>query len=163
MRSAGIKAVSSSPSTGKSQNGFTLLELLVIATIAATLVAVTIPGMSSALNAHWLKAGLRGAVGEIRVARSAAVTRNVRSRISVSEDGKRLSVEVDPSGTNAWIPTGTPFVLDGGVTVASVSPANGLVFTPRGTLSDAVTVTLRNGRGDTKNIVVGLIGSVDVS
>jgi hypothetical protein len=54
-------------------------------------------------------------------------------------------------------------VLDGGVTVSSVAPANGLVFTPKGTVANAVTVTLQNVRGDTHNITVGLIGSVDIS
>jgi hypothetical protein len=81
----------------------------------------------------------------------------------VSEDGSTLTVQVDPSGTNTWVSIGTPLVLDGGVTVSSVSPANGLVFTPTGTVANAVTVTLRNARGDTRNIAVGLIGSVDMS
>jgi prepilin-type N-terminal cleavage/methylation domain-containing protein len=150
-------------SARKSERGFTLLETLVTAGIAGTLAAVTFPGMSSALNSHRLTAGLRGAVGSIRVARSSAVTRNVQSRVSVSEDGKTLTVQVDPSGTNTWVSIGTPLVLDGGVTVSSVSPANGLVFTPKGTVANAVTVTLQNARGDTHNIAVGLIGSVDIS
>jgi prepilin-type N-terminal cleavage/methylation domain-containing protein len=150
-------------SKGKSQKGFTLLETLVTAGIAGTLAAVTFPGMSSALNSHRLMAGLRGTVGAVRVARSSAVTRNVQSRVSVSEDGKTLTVQVDPSGTNTWVSIGTPLVLDGGVTVSSVSPVNGLVFTPTGTVANAVTVTLRNVQGDTHNIAVGLIGSVDIS
>jgi prepilin-type N-terminal cleavage/methylation domain-containing protein len=147
----------------KSQKGFTLLETLVTAGIAGTLATVAFPGMSSALNSHRLMAGLRGTVGAVRVARSSAVTRNVQSRLSVSEDGKTLTVQVDPSGTNTWVSIGTPLVLDGGVTVSSVSPSNGLVFTSQGTVSNAVTVTLRNARGDTHNIAVGLLGSVDIS
>jgi Tfp pilus assembly protein FimT len=135
----------------------------VTASIASTLAAVTFPSMSSALNSHRLTAGLRGAVGSIRVARSSAVTRNAQSRVSVSEDGKTLTVQVDPSGTNTWISIGTPLVLDGGVTVSSVSPTSGLLFTPQGTVANAVTVTLRNARGDTRNVAVGLIGSVDIS
>ena len=150
-------------STRKSERGFTLLETLVTAGIAGTLAAITFPGMSSALNSHRLTAGLRSAVGSIRVARSTAVTRNVQSRVSVSGDGTTLTVQVDPSGTNTWVSTGTPLVLEGGVTVSSVSPANGLVFTTKGTVANAVAVTLRNARGDTNTISVGLIGSVDIS
>ena len=148
-------------STRKSQRGFTLLETLVTASIAGTLAAVTFPGMSSALNSHRLTAGLRGAVGSIRVARSSAVTRNVQSRVSVSEDGKTLTVQVLSGIT--WVSIGTPLVLDGGVTISSVSPTGGLLFTPQGTVANAVTVTLQNARGDTRNIAVGLIGSVDIS
>ena len=150
-------------SARNAQRGFTLLETLVTAGIAGTLAAATFPGMSSALNSHRLTAGLRSAVGSIRVARSSAVTRNVQSRVSVSEDGKTLTVQVDPSGTNTWVSIGTPLVLDGGVTVSAVSPANGLVFTANGTVANAVTVTLSNARGDTHTISVGLIGSVDIS
>jgi prepilin-type N-terminal cleavage/methylation domain-containing protein len=149
-------------SADKTQRGFTLLETLVTAGIAGTLAAVTFPGMSSALNSHRLMAGLRGTVGVIRVARSSAVTRNVRAQVSASDDRKTLTVQVDPFGTNTWVPIGTPLVLDGGVTV--VSPTNPLVvFTPQGTVANAVTVTLQNVRGDTHNITVGLIGSVDIS
>jgi prepilin-type N-terminal cleavage/methylation domain-containing protein len=150
-------------SADKTQRGFTLLETLVTAGIAGTLAAVTFPGMSSALNSHRLTAGLRSTVGVIRVARSSAVTRNVPSRVAVSGDGKTLTVQLDPSGANTWDRSiGTPLVLDGGVTVAS--PADVLVvFTPKGTVANAVTVTLRNARGDTHNIAVGLIGSVDIS
>src|SRR5262249_35024842 len=133
-------------SARKAQRGFTLLETLVTAGIAGTLAAVTFPGMSSALNSHRLTAGLRSTVGSIRVARSAAVTRNVQSRVSVSGDGKTLTVQVDPSGTGTWVSIGTPLVLEGGVTVSSVSPANGLVFMPQGTVASAVTVTLSNAR-----------------
>ncbi len=149
-------------SAKKSQRGFTLLETLVTASIAGTLAAVTVPGMSSALNSHRLTAGLRGAVGSIRVARSTAVTRNEQARVFVSEDRTTLVVQGSRDGFATVTSIGTPLVLDGGVTV--VSPDNILLtFTPQGTVANAVTVTLQNARGDTRTILVGLIGSVDIS
>ncbi len=98
----------------------------------------------------------------IRVARSAAISRNVQARIVVSGDGKTLSVEADRPGVG-WTGIGTPVVLDGGVTVSAVSPANGLTFTTDGRVNSSVTVTLQNTRGDTKQISVSLLGGVNIA
>jgi prepilin-type N-terminal cleavage/methylation domain-containing protein len=144
------------------QRGFSLLETLVVASIAGTLAAVTIPNLSGAVNAHRLQGGLRTSVGAIRVARSAAISRNIRGRVTVSDDGKTLTVEVERAGTG-WTAIGTPRMLDGGVSVASVSPANGLLFNSQGTVTNGVTVTLQNARGDTRQIAVSLLGGVEVS
>ena len=142
------------------QRGFSLLETLVVASIAGTLAAVTIPNLSGAVNAHRLQGGLRTTVGAVRVARSAAISRNIAGRLTVSDDGKTLTVEVDRPGTG-WTAIGTPRVLDGGV--SWVSPTGGLSFSSQGTLANAVTVTLQNARGDTRQIAVSLLGGVEVS
>src|ERR1043166_2135025 len=120
------RSLSKGPSMRNSQKGFSLLETLVVASIAGTLAAVTIPNLSGALNAHRLQGGLRTTVGVIRVARSAAISRNVQGRVTVSGDGKTLTVEVNRPGTG-WTTIGTARALDGGVSVSSVSPANGLL------------------------------------
>jgi len=150
----------------KSEKGFTLLETLVTAGIAGTMAAITFPSLSSALNAHRLMAGLRSTVGVIRVARSAASSRNKYSQILVDASQTTLTVQVSPDAAT-WTSIGIPLVLDGGVTVSSVSPANGLGFKANGSVNNAsnsaVTVTLQNARGDTHQITVSLLGSVDLS
>jgi Tfp pilus assembly protein FimT len=143
------------------QSGATLFEVVVTATVLSTLAAVGFPRMSSALNAHRLTAGLRESVGCIRVARSTAISRNLTGRIVVSEDGRTLTPQVNRSGT--WTTVGTPAVLDGGITVTSVAPSGGLVFSTQGTLANPVTVTLRNSLGDTRHITVSLLGSADIA
>ena len=149
----------------RNQKGFTLLETLVTAGIAGTLAAATFPSMSSALNSHRLMAGLRGTAGCIRAARSAAVMRSMQGQIVVSNSGTTLTVQVAPTGTTTWTSVGTPLVLEGGVTVSSVSPSTALVFTATGKASNnsGGVVTLRTPRGDTKTIVVGMLGRVDIS
>jgi len=144
------------------QRGFTLLETLVTVGIAGTLAAVTFPSLSNALNSHRLTAGLRGAVGCIRVARSTAVTRNEQAQVVVSADGTTLTVQGSSDGVT-WTNIGTPLVLDGGVTVSSVSPTSGLLFTSQGTVASTVTVSLANVRGDVRTITVGVLGRVDMS
>jgi prepilin-type N-terminal cleavage/methylation domain-containing protein len=144
------------------QRGFSLLETLVTAGIAGSLAAATIPSMSTALNAHRLNAALRETVGVIRVARSSAIVRHIQGRVVVSADGKTLTVQVNRASTG-WTTIGTARYLDGGVAVSDVSPAGGLTFSSQGAVANAVTVTLQNARGDTRQISVSLLGSVEVS
>jgi len=139
------------------QRGFSLLETIVTATIAGTLAAATIPGMSSAMNAHRLNAALRVTVGAIRVARSAAIAKHVQGRVTVT-NSNTITAEVNQSGT--WTTVGPARYLDGGVTISDVSA---LVFSNQGTLANAVTVTLQNARGDTRQISVALLGGVEIS
>ncbi len=124
------------------ERGFSLLYLMVTTTVAGIITAVAIPNLSSALQAHRLTAALRTTVGCIGVARSTAVTRNQQARISLSGDGTTLTVQVNSGGT--WTSVGTPAVLEGGVTVSSVSPSGGLLFSGQGTVGSAVTVTVQN-------------------
>jgi len=146
----------------KNEAGFTIFEVLVVTIIFSLLAAITAPSFSTVVSAHRLTAGLRKSINAIRVARSAAISRNVQARIVVSGDGKTLSVEADRPGVG-WSSIGTPVVLDGGVTVSAVSPANGLTFTTDGRVTNSVTVTLQNNRGDTKQISVSLLGGVSAA
>jgi Tfp pilus assembly protein FimT len=134
---------------------------MVTTAVAGTLMTVAMPNFSSALQAHRLTASLRTTVGCIRVARSSAITRNQSSRITVSADGATLTVQVNNGGT--WTSIGTPAVLDGGVTVSSVSPSGGLVFTSQGTVANQVTVTMQNTVGGSRQVTVSLLGAVQVS
>jgi prepilin-type N-terminal cleavage/methylation domain-containing protein len=154
-----MRSHSKFPSRAQGQSGFTLFEVLATATILSILAAISFPGMSSALNAHRLTAGLRGSVGCIRVARSSAISRNLQGRIVVSPDGTTLTPQVNRSGI--WTTVSTPLVLEG-VTV-SVTPSGGLVFSAQGTLANPVTVTLQNSLGNTHQINVSLLGSAEIA
>jgi type II secretory pathway pseudopilin PulG len=146
----------------KSQAGFTILETLVTAGIAGTLAAVTFPSWSAAVNAHRLTSGLRTTVASIRAARSAAVSRNSDVRITVA-NGQTLTTEVYRVATNTWDAIGSTVTLDGGTTVSSVSPADGLVFHATGRVDNTVSVTVSNARGGTRQITVAVLGGVDLS
>jgi prepilin-type N-terminal cleavage/methylation domain-containing protein len=145
----------------KHENGFTILEMLVTAGVFSMLVAITFPNVSATLNAHRLTASLRSTVGSIRVARSAAIARNLPTRIVLNDAGRTLGVEVNRAG--AWSPIGTPVALEGDVAVSAISPTGGLLFSPKGTVGSPVTVTLQTPRGSTRQVSVTLLGSVDIS
>jgi Tfp pilus assembly protein FimT len=137
------------------------LDMMVTTAVAGILTAAALPNLSSALQAHRLTASLRKTVGCIRVARSSAITRNQQSRITLSADGGTLTVEVNAGGS--WTAVGTPAVLENGVTVSSVSPSGGLLFTSQGTIANPVTVTVQNTVGGFRQVTVSLLGAVGTS
>jgi type II secretory pathway pseudopilin PulG len=147
--------------TLKTQKGFTILETMLAAGISGTLLLAASPNLSSALGAAQLQSASRATAQYVRVARAVAVGKNLSSRIVVDGSGSTLTTQVLRSGT--WTNTGTPLVLTNGTTVSSVAPsASALGFTSQGpTSSGTVTVTLRDSRGDTKSLVVSILGSVD--
>ena len=145
----------------RSEAGFTILEVLVVAFVIGVLAAMATPSLSQSVNAHRLSAGIRKSIGAIRVARSAAISRNVQARVTVSQDGKTLSVEANRPGVG-WTVVGVPVVLEGGVSITNVAPANGLLFSGQGTVGGAVALTLQNAGGGTRQIQVSLLGGVDL-
>ena len=120
----------------KSERGFTLLETLVAVGIGGTALAVAVPSMSAALDAHRLTAGLRTTVGAVRAARSVAVTRNAQTRVVVDDTGTAITVQILSGGS--WSTVGDAMVLDSNVAVTSVSPSDGLVFSSKGTITAPV-------------------------
>ncbi len=146
----------------RSQKGFTILETLVAAGVSGALLAAALPNLSTALSASRLQSALRSTGQHVRLARAIAVGKNLPSRIVVSEDGSRLTTQVLRSGS--WTNSGTPLVLSDNTTVSSVSPsASALAFTSQGTTAGTVTITLRTSRGDSRSLVVSLLGSVEIS
>ncbi len=146
----------------KREAGFTILEVIAVTGISGLLAAVSAPSLSSALNAHRLTAGLRTTTSAIRVARSTAVVRNRQARVVLTNDGRTINVEVSSDGTN-WTAAGEPVALDGGVRINAVEPSSGLRFATNGTLAAPVTVTVRNAKGDSRQVAVSILGSVDLS
>ncbi|MGH7803145.1 MAG: pilus assembly FimT family protein [Candidatus Binatia bacterium] len=139
------------------QRGFTLLEVMVACAVIGIVAAFSLPSLASGIRAASLSSATRAATNHVRRVRATAVARHVRARLAVTS-GNRLGIETfDGSWTR--LPTG--IVLDGGVTVASVTPGGGIVFESDGTSSAAGTVRLRNSRGDERAISVAILGAVD--
>lgn len=141
--------------------GFTLFETLVATALSSLILAVSLPSLSTLVNAHQLQSGLRSTTGYIRLVRAVAVARNLQSRLVVSVDGSTLTTEVLLGGT--WTTAGAPLPLSDPIKVTLISPPTGLVFTPQGTANAATTLTLQTTRGDIHTITVSLLGSVEIT
>jgi prepilin-type N-terminal cleavage/methylation domain-containing protein len=146
----------------QADDGFTILEMLVAVGLVTALLLAAAPSLGTALNAADLLSASRETAQYVRLARATAVGKNLPSRVVVSEDGSTLTIEVLRSGT--WSSTGTPLVLGGGTTVASIAPsASALSFSTQGTTSGTVTITLHTVRGDSQSLEVSLLGMVESS
>jgi type IV fimbrial biogenesis protein FimT len=89
------------PSTGHTQRGFTLTELLVALAIAGILAMIGAPAMGSLL-AHVEDANTEAAVAAgLRHARTAAVMRNTRILVCPSNDGQHC--QPDDDWRKGWI------------------------------------------------------------
>jgi len=143
----------------KCQKGFTILETMVAAGISGTLLLAATPNLSSALGAAQLQSATRSTAQYVRLARATAVGKNLPSRIALSQGGSTLTTQVLRSGT--WTSTGQPLVLTNGTTVSSIAPsASALAFGSQGTTTGTVTITLRTSRGDTRSLVISILGQV---
>ncbi len=142
--------------------GLTFLEVLVALGVVAVVAATALPGFAVFRTALQLTSATRATAQCLRLARAIAVGRNAPARVVVSGDGSTMTTQVFRNGV--WTSTGTPTVLDGGMKVAAVQPsASALAFSSQGIASSTVTITLRAPSGGQRNLVVGMLGSVDAA
>ncbi|MEW6236744.1 MAG: prepilin-type N-terminal cleavage/methylation domain-containing protein [Candidatus Omnitrophota bacterium] len=155
--------------------GFTLLELIMVVTIMAVLAGAIVPNLNSYFSGNTIKNATSTLGYIIRFARSAAVERSVRTKISFNpENGDVIfSVEEDPSlQPGVYVPEPVPVaypkeykkeVKVAGIVKNSLfgsQAENELTFNPDGSTSDAfIYLADRDGRKNTIAIV-GLTGQV---
>lgn len=89
----------------KTQNGFTLLELMITITVAAILIAVGVPGMQEFVQNNRRAAEVNEFVSALQLARSEAVARNKRVVVCSSTDSSDASPSCAQSGNweTGWI------------------------------------------------------------
>lgn len=138
--------------------GFTLLELLVVLTIAGLLVALVPPALSAALPGAKLSAATRGFVATLRESRNLAIGRGIE--VDVIFDTEEHQIEIAdlrpqdlPGGINIDV-RGQALAADNRLFV--------LRFYPDGSSSGAV-VQISQGRSAYLVDVDWLLGTVEVT
>ncbi len=79
----------------KSQNGFTLIELVVTLAVAMIILTVGVPSFTTILRNAALTATANDLVGALNLARSEAVKRRVPTRLCKSNDGVSCATSAD--------------------------------------------------------------------
>src|SRR5580765_1263792 len=124
----------------RKRSGFTILELLVVFTIAGVLIAITGKGLASAFAGNSRSSAVRVAGTTLFQARAIAIQRSRQSWLVRS--GNTLKVLADSLGTQVQVGKTVDLSQRYGVTLGSVSvpPGNDIVsFDPRGLITGTVT------------------------
>jgi type IV fimbrial biogenesis protein FimT len=148
------------------QKGFSLIELIVVITIIAIAVGITIPVYSSMKPKLRLNGAARQMQGDLMRARMQAISQNNEFRLSFSDDNHQYYIWVDVNGNGAPDSDESPVTKDIQTNYYDVVfdsvPSQKPKFYPRGTLWPlGFTITLKNSSG-TKDVVVSYAGRIRI-
>src|SRR5262245_32626854 len=131
-----------------------ILESCVSIAIVSTVAMISLPSLMRARESYELDATARQVASHLQSTRIKAVSRNQDCRIRITSAVSYLVECQDP----AWR-TDQNFVLPAGFRVAATASPE---FHRRGNVSPAATITVWNGRGASRRVVVNIAGRVRV-
>jgi len=136
--------------------GFTLLELMVVITLAAILFAFWVPRAANLMDWIETERALRDVTTALAVGRNGAVLQSTRARITLAAD----TLRIDRFGAQGWEPWWrVPGPSSRGVTLVTSNPV--VIFGPTGMGWGAsnTTVILRRG-SQAETITLSRVGRV---
>lgn len=147
-------------------SGFTVLELMVAVGIAMVVLGIAVPSLLTWLPTLRLSSATRQVATDLQVARMKAISQNTKFQVNFVGALPATSYQVQKDlNNNGTIESGEiesgPFSLPDGITVTAVSTTP-LEFQPRGTATNASTITLKNGNNETKTVQVAIVGRVTI-
>jgi prepilin-type N-terminal cleavage/methylation domain-containing protein len=140
----------------KTQCGITLVEVVVVLTVLATLMGAAVPTVGAALDSYRAGGATADLCSAIHLARVRATATGVTHALVLAPDGRSFRIVQDPGGATKTI-EGPHALVDGAVATSNVT----LQFSSRGFSVPAGTITVRSA-GATRRIVVSLLGRVRV-
>ena len=152
--------------TGKSQNGFTLLEIILAVFIMGIVAAIAIPAFLGFLPGMRLKGASRQVMGDLMDARMEAVKQNNPFRILVLDDHRYKILDDDNHNGSEDTGTETSKTIDiqenyRDVTFNYAGSPPTITFGPKGTATELNTITVRNSSGS-KSVSVSVAGRVKI-
>lgn len=135
--------------------GYSLIEFAVSTSIAVLLSAVSFPSVTTSLETYRLRHDARKVVAQCQNARFRAISSNLSHRLHLN--GTTLEVQRRTTGGGYTTVESSP--LASGTQIQSAWSQDP-VFSPRGNVSPAAAVTLRNGYGMQRTISISVLGLV---
>ena len=132
--------------------GISLVEILVVLTIIATLTTVTVPPLIRAQQTYGLLSAASQVRTELYRARILAITRNQDCRLRVTSSVTHL-VECQ---TPEWIPVVFHQVTSGFTITANNRPE----FHPLGNVAPMATISIWNTQGGSRQIIISRGGRI---
>ena len=164
--------------TKKQQQGFTLLETLIVVGIMAVMMSFAVIGSRGTMQVYRANAALDTVTSQLRIARQISISQRRWVQITINQVANTISYQILPPNTPGTtelagplvtvpLPPQTSFMLEAGVpdtpmafgNLAPVYIANlsggpaGMRFTPTGTFSDGTNNNPING-----TIFIGMTG-----
>ena len=122
--------------TVKNQNGYTLLELLIVVTIFAVVSAIAIPYLADWRSSSQTKEIARGVLAGLRNARSLAIKENRSITATIDLDNHQLNFDTVQLDFN----TNIKLEADDDVSTLASTGTKSVTFQPQGESSSALFV-----------------------
>jgi len=141
--------------------GFTLFELVAVISLTSILAAIGVLNHRAMRPGLDLSAAARQVVMDLKVARMRAAALGVNHRIIFPDGG--TSYQPQRQSGAGYTAAGAVVWLPHDIVVADCSANNDAIgFRPRGNAASFGTVTLRNSRGEVRQVIVNINGQVRV-
>jgi prepilin-type N-terminal cleavage/methylation domain-containing protein len=142
-------------------SGFSILELVVTLALASVLAGIGVLSHQALRPALNLSMAVRQVVMDLQVSRMRAVTHNTNQRILFASGSTNYLLQRRRGG--AYEDDGSPVTLPQGITIVDCTAKDSAIsFRPRGNAASFGTLTMRNGKGDVRQVIVDIAGQVRV-
>lgn len=144
------------------ESGFTLVELLIVFALITVLTGIAGAGYISMKPAMHLNGAARHIAGDLMAARMQAVNQNNSFKVFFLNDNHQYQILDDDDGdgtADAGEAVETKDIHDKYPDI-TFSAGSDPVFSPRGTASGNMTITVSNGEGGSETITIKTTGSV---
>lgn len=141
------------------QNGYSLPELTIVMALTAVTAALALPDMAAMAARYREQAVVTELAGELRAARTLALTQASRVRAVVDEDGRSVSLERE--GEQSALVRRFDF-RGRGVLIDGAGEGIKVWFSPSGRTASATTLTLRGDSRKVWRLTVSMAGRITV-
>lgn len=134
--------------------GTTLVESCLVVAIIGLMTMIAVPSLLRAQESYRLTSAARQISGKLHLARILSISRREDCRLRVTS----------PSSYLVECQSGTWFTIETSIMPATlqISANRSPEFHPRGIVAPTATITVRNTRGQQKQIIVNRLGRVRI-
>lgn len=148
---------------GRSETGFTMMELLIVIAIGTIMLAATLPMISSWTEKNRLLGASRKIANDLQYCRQNAISDNKYYTLEFTAS-KPITYDIKKSDDMAtWETVYSDVSLSESSEFQSFEASGNPIFNYKGMTTGGVTITITNANGDAKTVSVTLAGKISSS